>query len=800
MDSAYASTFLGSLSTAEAAAVVRDRLQVNRNVHEELGDWFKEYQSLQQNYGRALLRLTERKLKFNSTDLGVTEPAWRRINEATLLAAREHIKAGDKTQEEVIRYFFNWEATTDTANVSSLERELSTLAKSIDQAESRQSKAGTSRFGNKATKQAEAEQELAQVKSRWSAEAPRVFENLQKLDERRVATFKDAMVRWQTSQIDLTTNLTKQSEHTIAQLLELNPTDEPMQVITARLAQGTMVPGVTPQQAQQQQSQPQIPPASRGSLSSPSLNRRTSQTDETGSVRSSGGAGSSLKSKFGTLLRGKRSTSPSKRKSILPGLGSNGHGPQRSVPEPVEEEPAARSPVVAAPAPATPVQEAPRPVAPTVAPAAAVIPRAIPEARPTAANDLDELDFSSETANFNATPVTTAPPVAFVKAPSVDNDTALNDVSSSLRAQSTISRRSGGRRELRNMSTNGTPNDFNGNGEARDVVRDVLGSPVAREDAAPFSTATLSPPFPSQSRSMAINRASSFSADNESIRSGRSATSSMTGLGAARHQEPSIDGVHLSVLETILFTSDTAANVTGEAALAIRNPIDAVPLQLTVKAPPTVSRLVANTQVLDRRLDEAYTLQPSSTPRMTALFKYQVDAQDSSSDRFQPILIDQKWTPEPSQTSVKLTLKLNSRFGASTVVLHDLEVHVALASNSAGAAAGVANSCVARPAGTFIKAAGKLVWKLGQSTFDHATQVNLLARFKTAELARPAESIELRWRTAPSTLALGSGFAVLAAKHQANPFGDELTPTEANVLVNNSYVVQSTRQLVPTAV
>ena len=792
MDSAYASTFLGSLSTTEAAAVVRDRLQVNRNVHEELADWFKEWQALQQNYGRALLRLSERRLKLDLADLGVAEPTWRRIVEATLLGAREYIKAGDKVQEEVVRYLANWEATTDTANVSSLERELSALAKSIEQAESKQSKAGTSRFGNKASKQAEAEQELSQAKARWSAEAPRVFENLQKLDERRVATFKDAMVRWQTSQIDLSTNLNRQSELTIAQLLELNPTDETMHVITARLAQGTMVPGVSPQQAQQQQQQQ---PASRGSLSAPSLNRRTSQADETGSVRSSGGTGSSLKSKFGTLLRGKRSTSPSKRKSGLPGLGSSSgsNGTQRAIPPPVQEEPTEQF----EPTPTTTAAQ-PTPVQPTAAPVHSqpvspitsdvVMPRAIAEPRTTTLNDLDDLNFGStpESANFHTAPRESV---------SAENDDALNSVSSSLRAQNTISRRSGGRRDSRNLfGTNGSAQEqANGSAvEKRDVVRDVLGSPV-RENVAPFSSSSPIVAVPQTRLMSPVQQTSSFGGDSDSIRSGRSNASSSTGLAGSRHAEPATDGVHISILETVLFTSSTVATISGEVAVAVRNPTDNAALQLRLQSPQGVNRLIANTQVLDRRSDDEYLLQPQTTPRMTALFKYQVDAEEARPDRFKPVAIEQKWTTEANQTSVKLTLKLNTGFGASSVTLQDLEVHVSLS--------GQANSCVAKPSGTFIKSGSKLVWRLGQATFDHTTATNLLARFKTTELAGPAETIELRWRTQPSTLALGSGLAVLATKQALNPFGDDslaAASAMSNVLVQHSYVVQSTKQLFPT--
>ncbi|BFZ56180.1 Suppressor of Profilin deletion [Savitreella phatthalungensis] len=762
MDSAYASTFLNSLGPKEAAAVVRDRLEANRTIHEELGDWFKDLREIEQSYGRALLKLTERQTKFASADLGITQNAWAGCLQTLTGNARAHINAGDRLNEDVIRHFSRWEPVTESANVSALERDLSALAKSLDQAETRIQKAETSKFGNKANKQAGAQEDLEKARAGWDADAPRVFENLQRLDERRVANFKDAIVRWQTADIDTLTGCVQRSEALIASVLEIVPTDEPMQVITQRLARGSMVPGVTPGQA---------PGSTRASGvgaadSAPRLDRRTSTGEDSGSIRSSGGVGNSLKSKFGTLLRGKRSTSPSKRKSISGasnGTSNNRNDRRAAAPAPIAEEPAAQSaPVIPAPVPTAPLEpprEAPRETYQT--PAAAEPVYIAPPSEPQP---------QQNTASVNG---------AFNNG-DVGGEAAFSNVSSSLRASNTVSRRTGGRRDSRSLLSAG---------DTQAVARDVLGTPLARNDSpadATFGSAAASPAA-RQLMTHNLGRHGSFSNDASSIRSGHSSSSSPISPAGPRHTEPSEAGLHLSVIESTQMLPSGELQTSGEAAFCDRSGIDGAALQLQLQPPSSVSRVIANRQVLDERSDNLYAVQADLSTRMTPLFKYQVATDEISAKRFQPITLEQKWTTEETQTSVKLVLRPHSAF-ASQILLQDLEIHVSLD--------GPAKTCVAKPAGTFVKRANKLVWKLGAQTLDPATPINLLARFKTDATTPPASHVEARWKTTASNLSRGSGFALLASRVRENPFDGETTNETA--FVSYSYVLQASRWLFAT--
>ncbi|ORY78240.1 Muniscin C-terminal mu homology domain-domain-containing protein [Protomyces lactucae-debilis] len=357
-------------------------------------------------------------------------------------------------------------------------------------------------------------------------------------------------------------------------------------------------------------------------------------------------------------------------------------------------------------------------------------------------------------------------------------DAALDKVSSDLRAQSTISRKARGRRDLRNTIYG----QVGGGDQA--VVRDVLGSPIHRED--PFLGSAPVSAGSALSRTVQGNGLQTQAGDTDSIRSGRSG---MSGMGnVTRHTEPLEDGVHLSVVETVSVVLDvegsgaTDVRVTGEAALAMKGMLDPSPVLLKVQSPDAISRLVANTNILQSQDESTYQISGQSANSMTTLFKYQVQPDQARANRFLPILLSQKWSPEDAQTSVKLTYRLNPAFGARNLTLQDVEISLGIN--------GVANSCVAKPAGSFVKKSNKLVWKLNEFTLEAGQEQSLLARFKTDGLASPG-SLELRWKTAPSNLSRGSGFGVTATRSRANPFSDE--SVVENVMVSHAYTLSAAR-------
>lgn len=683
-----------------------------------------------------------------------------------------------------------------------LERHLSQVARDMESAEANVQKTDQSKSKNRSEKRAEAQEELKRARSRWDSESPNVFEKLQQVDEARIAFLRDALVRFETNLIDVYTSQTKASESAVASLLEINPTDEPMDFVTKRFATGA-----TPQ------------PAS--TLRPPPVLNRSASNGDSGSIRSSGGTGSSLKSKFGTLLKGKGSNSPSKRRSMMPNSFKSSNKNKETLPETREEpdsryessirgvdtyndntsasraEPQSTGAMISPPpAVSTPVAEIFE-----TRPSEHAQSTGIPEHNnlPQSLDDapVSTLQNSLRNVNIRSNSINTAS--------RDEDDAAMDRVSSTLRAQPTVSRRSRGRRDVARNTVYGET----GEESAQVVARDVLGSPVIRETQPSFpepvtreSSFINAAPLPLSGTTSFFNRgstidrqntASAFSYDGaESIRSSRSNTSAMNTF---RHAEPTTDGFHFSVIETVsmsLRTDGTPADfsVVGEAAATNRHPVDDAPLQLQIQSPDAIDRLVANTYLLKPIGEHSYELGANELPHMTTLFKYQVRPDPSRQARFLPILLSQKWSPEETQTSVKLSYRLNPLFGASSLTLHDVEVIVSVN--------GSPNSCVAKPSGTFVKRSGRLVWRLNQLTLESGKEGSLLARFKADSMCSPSDIIELKFKSAASNITRGSGFGIQATRSRANPFAD--SPTIENVMVQNAYILQSGKFLVSTEI
>lgn len=690
--------------------------------------------------------------------------------------ASGHSKYAAKIMSELVSPLASYEKTTENGNMGMLERNLANVAKDMQSAEQKLQKAEGGKSKSKISKVSEAQEDLRRARSKWDSESPNSFERLQQVDEARIAFLKDSLIRFQTTSAELYAQQIKLSEASTAGLLEINPNDEPMDFVTKRLSQSSTL-------------------ASPSSARPSGLTRASSQGDS-GSIRSSGGAASSLKSKFGTLLKGRRSGSPTKRQSMFPSGSVNSNLTRQTLPE-MQEEPEPQAPTYNN-GNANLQQSTSRATAP-----ASIAVQGL--SQPTLSSPVSpmgtthDMSVMSFTSNNEESPV--SPQQSFrglnisdgaVQQGNTDEDSAAIDrVSSTLRSQSTISRKARGRREARN-TVFGAPISEQEDSQA--IVRDVLGTPLGQSNENGSSPNTPYFDFHQHAASagQSIDRtqtASVFSFDgNESIRSTRS-----NPVRTSRHTEPTAEGLHLSVIETVNVLIGTNGNaddltVSGEAAMASKGLVDDALLGLHIQSPDAFTKLIADDGLLNKTDGTVYNVSSASIPNMTVLFRYQLNPDVSRHGRFLPILMTQKWSPEPNQTSVKLMYRLNPAFGASTITLYDVEVSIAIT--------GPALSCVAKPAGTFVKKSSKLIWRLHELTLESGMEAGLLARFKTEQTYGPVDRVELKFRTASSDIARGSGFAVMASKLKNNPFANAVTTD--NVLVNSAYVVQSGRYSIST--
>lgn len=86
MESAYASTFLTSLEPVQAATILRDRVASNRAIAEDLAEWFREYQTIEQGYCRSLGKLASRLPTMDISHMGYNSSQHARYDRANRLS------------------------------------------------------------------------------------------------------------------------------------------------------------------------------------------------------------------------------------------------------------------------------------------------------------------------------------------------------------------------------------------------------------------------------------------------------------------------------------------------------------------------------------------------------------------------------------------------------------------------------------------------------------------------------------------------------------------------------------------
>ncbi len=171
---------------------------------------------------------------------------------------------------------------------------------------------------------------------------------------------------------------------------------------------------------------------------------------------------------------------------------------------------------------------------------------------------------------------------------------------------------------------------------------------------------------------------------------------------------------------------------------------------------------------------------------MTTLFKYQVQGEESFS-RHVPMLVVSQWKYEQNQTGVILLCRANPAFGTS-LDLQDLEVMITME--------GIIETTQSKPAAAFNKRSNRLSWHLNNTTLRADQDIKLVARFRAAESAKSTGTIDLRWRTSPSSIPIGSGLLLSASWSSKNPFSEEAGPVEISMPIQSQYSLHSSKYTV----
>lgn len=295
-----------------------------------------------------------------------------------------------------------------------------------------------------------------------------------------------------------------------------------------------------------------------------------------------------------------------------------------------------------------------------------------------------------------------------------------------------------------------------------------------------------SPAFKPPHRALLSDEHAAPASDTQSIRSGRSLSSSAS--ATVKHPDLHEPGLNASLVETVSAWFEqgnvTKAMVIGQVALAF-NPVDisAGPFgteHIRLENFQVLEKVAPNPAFIEQIPDNPgnYTVDLAKIMKTSVAFHYQLHIENNSVTALAPIILTPLWKAEPTQVSAILNYSLNPKFdlrGASSITVRNLVLIIRLEPGSK------AISCQSKPAGTFSRDKGLIYWRLGDALFsrDQPTQ-SIRARFITEGDAKPGNT-EARWEiSGEQSLSLGSGLGVSLnapgepkQNVEADPFADE---------------------------
>ncbi|KAI5797694.1 Muniscin C-terminal mu homology domain-containing protein [Geopyxis carbonaria] len=790
-------SIVNSVRPSPAVKLVRERLQKGQGLNVEISDWLQERRRVEDAYVLALTKLSKRPLPGDNLDLGIFAAPWLRIVESTSSIAVAHQHFSDKLNAEVERPIREFASRNgDWSAMKSLETNLNSVAKSIESTEERAEKLRKRGTKAKAQQVAEAATAVTNAFAEWDSQAPFVFEKLQAADESRCNNLRDALTRLQTLESDRAQTTIKSADLTLGIILDINTNDE----IKAFAHKATVSLNKIERHPSRSANAGTINPSTPSIVTDDSVSVQSSHSGGA----TSGGVGTAhgglgLK-RLGTVLRNRnrnsmfhRSASPDKRSSDRSGKG---HPPLPPSPQVLKPgTPNSDSNTLTVPPPPmmmetdqhtttisgqngtghstlTSPETASNPANATNSPVPtnSEIPRTDAEGYtiPPSNHDLvgtaaglhDEVEehqpqFKVEIKND------------VIHEEEEEADAALSKVANTLRAQNTVSRKTRGRRDARDVRNT----MFIAN--PPEITEHLTGSP---------------PLTPRKSTTRPSNVNSETGSDTQSIKSSRSVTSLST--SPIKHPDLTKQGLSTSLVELVSMSYEAGqpvkSHVTGEIALAYNQEDNfEPPSSITIRMDnfSVLEKVAPNPAFISAVPDSAgeYTITPQNIRKTSVAFKYQVHVDEANLTSYSPIIIIPVWRLETHQSSVIVTWKPNPEYRQPN------QSNISFTLRNIVFITGIegvyTTSCQSKPVGTFSRERGRLAWKLDDLHINTAQCDNqggkLLARFATEGLARPMP-VEIRWEiTGDEADNVGSGLTLSALldgpkiiEEETDPFAD----------------------------
>ncbi|KAF2863024.1 hypothetical protein K470DRAFT_293184 [Piedraia hortae CBS 480.64] len=769
-------TDYAALIPHQAVDVLDDRVRQIAKINDQVADWLQERRRLEEQYSDGLDRLAKRNL--GEADLGIFSVPWTTLTNAAGTLAQAHSALASKIEVDVERPLRDFATSNPAMKAAVAEQSgLSVAAR-------------------------EKERKADQTHNRWDSQAPAAFEKLQVADEARLSHLRDVLTQLQTHEIDLVAKNQTTAEHCLNVLLSMQPEDE-IKTFVIKTVQHPR-----PRSSRPPSSDPR--PSRQPSIDPHHLFASFSNTDDA-SLRSAG-AEDKRKSRFGGLKRlgtvvGKKKDKESKpfslgrkgkKESALepPSESRENAGSPERVLEPrsnlVEPEPQKDAEGFS-----IPPERGADPISQAQAQASAATRGKSEDNGAVSSLNQDgptESHTPSQLFSDNHSRLSDDQPLGLLNvqirdAPIPEEGSGMSLSSAAQRLPPPVVGRAGsslrGRRAGRPVSTvNGLSSMPSGNpfGQPPEASPPREGTPSSALPALPTlgglamgSSALAMSGMASPSQMMPPPSPWADQHDNQSIRSGRSLSSSMTSQSRG-HQQQHPDwhstGLGVSIIEThhvkISNGETTQSLVTGDIGLASGNILsseEATHFKLRSETQP-LDKIITNPGLLNMSSDSVETewsLRPVGLSRKPATaWRYQ-QARLSETPSLHFSLATK---PERGQVSVIV------RYTAPQQMQGGLKnLTVSLAVEGIGSHA---TQCQSKPQGAYSRERGVLYWTLGDTV--PLGENKLLARFMfpdgvATEGAVPV--VNARWEEDVSPHEVGMKVLRKLGKVNEDPFAEE---------------------------
>lgn len=669
--------------------------------------------------------------------------AWEQIKLHVGNVASSHATLARRIASELENPLRSFATSSDLANISNYENNLQSLAETQETAKHKSEKA---KAKGKAKKQEEKARQENDARALWETESPLIFEKMQTIDEARMTLLKDIFVKCMMMEVEVSQSSVNGSERVINSLLSLAPAKE-VETFVAQQKDATKLPTLSSTQNTQALSAESPPPPTERPAPV-QIRIKPPVPEDSGSVRTE-----KRKSRIGTIFRSSRNS------IIVPNLHIRGKSPDRKRKDASKDRAQSLTPVTSIPS-QNGVSEHAEPIPParssSIANANLEPPRSPTREDQPASRERDSSHAEEgERESILSSESNYAPPLRVeirkdvIPEEAGEHDAALNSLQTTLRAQSTIARKSRGRRDGRSSVIASDSNEFG-----------AVASP-ARE-AAQNSTSPTSPFLSSRALSPIRN------VDSDSYSLSSVGTASRPG-GIALHPDLETLGFNISVLETLsaILQNGVVQKVfiTGEIALSSHGQKAS---GINLANPEKFDQIVVNKAILNDVGDGTYSIAAENLPPKGAIaLKYKASLSDNL-QTLVPLLVRAMWKIEEGSVSLMIGYQLNPVFPhkqpLSNVVLSaslstDLRI----------------TGCQSKPQGQFSRERGQLIWQI--PNVEEMEQV-VLAKFVVEGLCKRAGTVEAKWECKGVTVS-GVDVAAIGAR---DPFADEGIFFEANVL------------------